>query len=151
MLTTLFVAARIVANPVSNVFQKQLAQRGANPIFIIAATHAMLTLAVLPILAGASGGGLGAGFWTNMGICAVLAVASNVLLVYALRGSDLSVLGPINAYKPVVSLGLGVFLLGEVPTGAGCGWGVFGLGGELLHRRSRRGPVPRQCVPLVLS
>ena len=32
MLTVLFVVARIVANPVSNVFQKQLAQRAANPI-----------------------------------------------------------------------------------------------------------------------
>jgi hypothetical protein len=32
MFTVLFVVARIVANPVSNVFQKQLAQRAANPI-----------------------------------------------------------------------------------------------------------------------
>ena len=49
MLTSLFVAARIVANPISNVFQKQLAQQSAEPLFIIGATHALLTPArVLP-------------------------------------------------------------------------------------------------------
>ena len=52
MLTALFVAARIIANPVSNVFQKQLTQRSANPIFIIGATHGLLTLATLPLLFG---------------------------------------------------------------------------------------------------
>ena len=64
-------------------------------------------------------------FWVNMVICAVLAVAGNVLLVFALRSTDLSVLGPINAYKAVLSLVLGVFLIGEVPT-------AFGLVGVLL-------------------
>jgi drug/metabolite transporter (DMT)-like permease len=68
---------------------------------------------------------LATAFWVDMGICAVLAVAGNALLVYALRASDLSVLGPINAYRAVLSLVLGVFLLGEVPT-------AFGLAGVLL-------------------
>src|ERR1035441_4658843 len=45
----LFVVAQIVANPVSNVFQKQLTQRSANPLFIIGATDALLALAVLPL------------------------------------------------------------------------------------------------------
>jgi drug/metabolite transporter (DMT)-like permease len=119
MLTTLFVVVRVVANPVSNVFQKKLAQRGASPIFIIAATHAILTLAVLPILTGASWTVPPPEFWTNMGICAVLAVSGNVLLVYALRRTDLSILGPTSAYKAVISLVPGVLLLGEVPTALG--------------------------------
>jgi drug/metabolite transporter (DMT)-like permease len=125
MLTGLFVVARIVTNPVSNVFQKQLAQRGANPIFIIAATHALLTLVALPILAVLQWTDLDASFWTNMAVCTVLAVAGNALLVAALKRSDLSVLGPVNAYKAVLSLGLGVVLLGEVPT-------VFGALGVFL-------------------
>lgn len=113
------MAARVVANPVSNVFQKQLAQDGANPFFIIATTHAILTLAAIPILAVVQRVELRLGFWMNIGVCAVLAVTSNTLLVYALRLTDLSVLGPVNAYKAVLSLGLGVFLLGEVPTAFG--------------------------------
>ena len=126
MLTALFVVARIVANPVSNVFQKQLTQRSANPLFIIGATDALLTLAALPLLfLGALPLRLGAGFWPNMVIAASLAVGSNVLLVYALQSTGLSVLGPINAYKSVVSLVLGVFLLGEIPA-------PLGLAGVLL-------------------
>src|SRR5216683_1366200 len=67
MLTSLVVIARIVSNPLSNVFQKQL----------------------------------------------------------ALRSADLSVLGPINAYKAVLSLLLAVVLIGELPT-------LFGLIGVAL-------------------
>jgi len=118
MLTALFVVARIVANPVSNVFQKQLAQRSAGPLFIIAAIHALLTLACLPIVF-LFPLPLDPRFWTNIAICAVLAVAGNVLLVYALVSAGLSVLGPINAYKSVISLVLGVFLIGEIPTPMG--------------------------------
>ena len=120
MLTALFVVARIVANPVSNVFQKQLTQRSANPLFIIGATDALLTLAVLPLfLLGLVPLELGAAFWTNMVVAASLAVGSNVLLVYALQSTGLSVLGPINAYKSVISLILGIFLLGEIPAPKG--------------------------------
>lgn len=117
MLTWLFVAARVVANPISNVFQKQLVQRSANAIFIIGAVHALLTLAVLPLAAGAFA--LGAEFWANIALCALLAVSSNALLVQALKLTDLSVLGPINAYKSVISLVLGIFLVGEIPTAMG--------------------------------
>jgi drug/metabolite transporter (DMT)-like permease len=124
MLTGFFVAARIIANPVSNVFQKQLTQRSANPIFIIGATHALLTLGTLPILWAASTPASAEGFWTNIVLCAMLAVVGNALLVYALKWSDLSVLGPINAYKAVISLVLGVFLIGEFPTPIGLA-GVF--------------------------
>jgi drug/metabolite transporter (DMT)-like permease len=120
MPTALFVVARILANPISNLFQKQLARRSSNPLFIIGATHALLTLAVLPfVFLGIPLSELSLAFWSNISLCATLAVASNVLLVYALANADLSVLGPINAYKSVISLALGVFLIGEVPTAMG--------------------------------
>jgi drug/metabolite transporter (DMT)-like permease len=60
-----------------------------------------------------------------MVVAAVLAVAGNVSLVTALRSADLSILGPINSYKAVVSLAFGVVLLGEVPN-------VWGAAGVLL-------------------
>lgn len=123
MLTAVFIATRIVANPVSNVFQKKLADGGAHPVFVIAATHALLTAAMLPLAAGAFVAA--PGFWLDIELCALLAVAGNVLLVYALRRTDLSILGPINAYKAVVSLALAAVLLGEIPS-------VTGLAGVLL-------------------
>jgi drug/metabolite transporter (DMT)-like permease len=124
-LTVTFVLTRIVANPVSNVFQKKLADRGAHPVWIIAVTHALLTAVAAPLLGVVSSVELQPGFWTDMALCALLAVTGNVLLVYALRSTDLSILGPINAYKAVVSLALGVVLLGEIPT-------VKGFAGVLL-------------------
>jgi drug/metabolite transporter (DMT)-like permease len=119
MITALFVATRIIANPISNVFQKRLTDAAANPVFIIAVTHALLAAVALPFLAQTRLSVLGTDFWLNMAVSAVLAVVGNVLLVYALRFSDLSVLGSINAYKAIVSLVLGIFLIGEVPSAAG--------------------------------
>lgn len=127
-MTALLVLARVVANPIANVFQKQLTRDGAHPLFIIAATHALLTLGSLSAFAAGvvpPPSALSAAFWMNMSVCAVLAVAGNVLLVYALRSTDLSLLGPINTYKAILGLVLGVFLLGEVPT-------MFGLAGVVL-------------------
>lgn len=127
MLFALFVIARIFANPVSNLFQKQLAQRSANPAFIVAATHALLTIVCLPL---AFPPPPDTDFWTNMVISAVLAVAGNVLLVYALESTGLSVLGPINAYKSVIGLVLAIFLIGEVPTRTGLVGVAFILAGS---------------------
>jgi uncharacterized membrane protein len=124
-LTALFVLARIVANPVSNVFQKQLARRGMHPLAVIGATHALLAVATLPLLAGPVSLAQSAGFWANITACALLAVASNVLLVYALRAADLSLLGALNAWKAVIGLMLAVFLVGELPN-------LPGLAGVLL-------------------
>jgi drug/metabolite transporter (DMT)-like permease len=119
VLTTLFIAVRIFANPISNVSQKQLTQRSAHPVFII--TVVFGALAALCAVWWTTLGTIEVppGVWTTMLIAAMLAVASNVLLVYALREADLSLLGPINAFKSVVSLVLGVLLIGERPTTAG--------------------------------
>jgi drug/metabolite transporter (DMT)-like permease len=126
MLTWLFILVRIVANPLSNVFQKQLAERSASPIFVIGLVHLCLALACLPWLW--IRGGISfvpADVWINMLVAAMLAVAGNTLLVYALRSTDLSLLGPINAYKSVIGLIIGVFLIGEYPS-------LIGITGILL-------------------
>src|SRR4051794_21598939 len=138
MITALAVATRIIANPVSNVFQKRLADATAHPLFIITATHALLTIMALPLLAGVHLTLLTADFWINMVVSAMLAIVGNSLLVFALRFGDLSVLGSINAYKAILSLVLGIFLIGEIPSAAGLAgvllilfWGHFvrGRGG----------------------
>jgi drug/metabolite transporter (DMT)-like permease len=168
LLTVLLVGARILANPVSNVFQKQLTRRSFHPVVIIGATHALLSLAVLPVLPvvpGTSDFLAQSAFWWNLIFCAVLAVASNGLLVEALRTSDLSVLGPINAYKALISLGLGVFWLGEKPTAIGLlgmglilagSYGVMDRAPEQSRRRAwtdflRERGVQLRFAALVLS
>ncbi len=118
----LAVVARILSNPLANVFQKVLTQRGAHPLFIIFAGHALLSCACAPFLFSAWRVA-GTGFWFDIWFCALLAVAGNALLVEALKRSDLSVLGPINAYKSVLSLIPGMIFLQEFPNA----WGLAGI------------------------
>ena len=125
MLTVLVVALRILANPLANVFQKRLVQGAIHPLVVIGMTHALLTVLVLPFAARVEWHALPPAFWSNMALCAVLAVVGNTLLVAALHRTDLSLLGPINAYKAVVSLALAALVLGEVPN-------TYGLFGVLL-------------------
>lgn len=47
----------------------------------------------------------------------------NGFLVKALQKGDLSVLGPINSYKSVIGIVVGIILLGEIPNR----WGVLGI------------------------
>src|SRR5215467_442477 len=136
MLTALAVFVRIVANPASNVFQKRLTQRAAHPLVVIGATHGLLSLATLPFLSSITWSELGPAFWTNMSASAALAVSGNVLLVAALSTADLSVLGPINAYKPVLSLAPGLILLGEMPSALGAaGLALIVAGSALIVER----------------
>jgi drug/metabolite transporter (DMT)-like permease len=125
MFTALAVALRIVANPLANVFQKRLVGGAIHPLVVIGMTHALLTVLVLPFVIDVEWRTLAPAFWSNMALCAVLAVAGNALLVAALHRTDLSLLGPINAYKAVLSLALATVVLGEVPN-------AFGIAGVLL-------------------
>jgi drug/metabolite transporter (DMT)-like permease len=119
MLTSLFVLIRIFSNPFSNVFQKKLTNNSSDPLFIILITHGLLTLVCLPFLFFQPLRNLSAAFWLNIIISVLLAIAGNTLIVAALKSTDLSILGPINAYKSVVSVILGIFMLSEFPTLAG--------------------------------
>jgi len=143
-LTTIWIAIRIVANPVANAFQKRLTAAPAHPVFIIAATHALLTIVVLPLLASAPLASLRTAFWVNMAVSATLAIVGNTLLVHALKAGELSVLGSINAYKAIVSLVLGIFLVREVPNAAGLIGVLLILAGSTIvvergEGQSRRG------------
>ncbi|MGE5378172.1 MAG: EamA family transporter [Bacteroidota bacterium] len=125
MVTSLFIFTRIVSNPLSNVFQKKLTGNSARPVFIILVTYILLALVMLPVLFRLPPVHLGASFFINMFLCVLLAIAGNTLIVAALRLTDLSILGPINAYKSILSLLLGIFILGEIPT-------LLGAAGILL-------------------
>ncbi|UFH55299.1 EamA family transporter [Spirosoma sp. KNUC1025] len=162
-LTSFAVLIRIVANPLSNVFQKQLTQHSADPLFIISATYGFLMLACLAFWPQLRFSGLPSTFWQSIVITGLLAMVGNVFLVKALQIGDLSVLGPINAYKSVVGLIIGIFLLKEIPGW----WGLLGIlliiGGSyivLTDKRQRtsfswsvfrRPEVKLRLIALVLS
>ncbi len=123
MLLSLIVLCRIVANPFSNVFQKVLTKRSADPLFVIVLTHALLSIVCLPLIL-ILRPDLSHVFWLNISVVVILTVSGNALMVQAVKLSDLSVLGPVNAYKSIISLIPGMILLGESPGTLG----IAGLG-----------------------
>ena len=93
------------------------------------ATYCTLALLSLPMLFGVR---FSAALWRSAALLASVDVAGNVLLVAALERTALSILGPINTYKAVLSLFFGVVIIHEIPTRAAvCGVALV-LGGSLL-------------------
>ena len=126
------ILLRIGASSWMNVLQKKLAARQVDPLLIVTATFVSLTFLVLPFLAFYPLWGLSAAFWRHMLWVALLDAPGNFFLVKAIKLSALSVLGPLNSYKPAVALLMGILLLGEIPTLQGLvGVGII-IGGSLL-------------------
>ena len=123
MLTVLAVVFRILANPLANVFQKQLANNRADPLFINFVTYLFLGLLSGIYAISINWMRFPKEFWFfSIGV-GFLGALGNGFLIKALQQGDLSILGPVNAYKSVVSLVVAFFLLGEVP---GI-WGGLGI------------------------
>lgn len=117
------VFLRVISNPLGNVFQKQLTKQGAHPLWINFLTYLLLTCACLVGLSFFEIGNLGQDFWLYSIIGGILGALGNGLLIKSLQKGNLSILGPINSYKSIIGLVLGVFLLGEVPNV----WGILGI------------------------
>lgn len=121
------VVFRIVSNSLGSVFQKRLAARGRRPFFVNATTFFLLTLACVGPALSFDSTGFGPIFWRDVVVSGVLCAVGNACLVAALGRGELSILGPINAWKAVVGLIFAFFLLGEAPTFPAL-FGVFLIG-----------------------
>lgn len=58
-------------------------------------------------------------FWIDSMLGGVLDALGNLAMLAALRATDLSVFGPLNAIRPILALFFGWIFLNESPTGAG--------------------------------
>ena len=121
------VILRIVSNSFGAVFQKRLAARGRRPFFVNAATGALLTFACVGPAFSVDWTRFAPTFWRDVVFSGVLCALGNACLVAALGRGELSILGPINAWKAVVGLTFAFFLLGEAPTFPAL-FGVFLIG-----------------------
>jgi drug/metabolite transporter (DMT)-like permease len=123
LFTSIAVVLRILSNPLGNVFQKQLTTKGNPPLIVNFITYFILSFLCVFMAWSVAWRDLPLAFWLYAvagGICGAL---GNGFLVKALETGDLSVLGPINAYKSVVGIIVGIFLLHEIPDV----WGVAGM------------------------
>lgn len=123
-ILTIAILLRIFSNPFANVFQKKLTIKGLSPLFVNFLTYFILGLICLAFTFQLSWSNISVDFWIDSIIMGLLGALGNLFLVKALQAGDISVLGPINAYKAVISMLIGVVLLHEIPDG----WGLVGVG-----------------------
>ncbi len=115
MLTAILAAAlRIISNPVLNALQKNLCKTSSayNTNF---KTYFLLALFCLPLFFVFYFKTLNPQIilWALIG--GLFGAIGNRFLISALNCGELSVLGPINSYKPVAALVFGIIVLGEIP------------------------------------
>ncbi len=116
MLIILILALffRIISGCVANVYQKKLTQNNCRPLAVNAATYFLLSILCIP-LAFVYCKSFGTDIIYTAMIVGVLGALGNGFLVKALQNGDLSILGPINAYKSVFGLVFAFILLKEIP------------------------------------
>jgi drug/metabolite transporter (DMT)-like permease len=122
LLTSIALIVRIFSNPLANVFQKKLTGGGNHPLLVNFLSYLFLSLVCLIISFAISWPALTSEFWVYSILGGVAGAVGNGFLVKALQTGDLSVLGPINAYKSVVGMIVGIILLRELPNA----WGAIG-------------------------
>ena len=118
------VILRILSNPFANVFQKQLTAKKNHPLMVNFLSYLMLSLVCTLIAIRIKWTELPVSFWYFSVLSGIAGAVGNGFLVKALQKGDLSVLGPVNAYKSVIGIIGGVLLLHEIPNI----WGMIGIG-----------------------
>ena len=127
------VVGRLLFSSFANVFQKKLANQGLHPFFIVMASYLVLTIICVPLLWTFNPFTLNQTFWINIFFAALLDMAGTLFLVMSLSKTDLSVFGPLNAYKVVISMFLAMLFIGEIPNTQGfIGIAVIVLGSYFL-------------------
>ncbi len=121
---------RIFVNPLANVFQKKMTDGGFDPLILSFSTYLFLSLAGIPYALFVDWTRLTPSFWCYAAIVGLLGALGNGFLVLAMKYGELSVLGPINAYKSVVGILVGAMLLAEIPNLAACLGVMLIIGGS---------------------
>ena len=114
LATILALNLRIFSNPFSNVMQKKLSKNGLNTLYINFLMYFGLSIVCLFLLPHFKIISNEVWVWAFVG--GFFGASGNAFLIKALECGDLSVLGPINSYKPVVAMLVGIFMLGEIPS-----------------------------------
>jgi uncharacterized membrane protein len=114
-LELFIVLGRILSASFANVFQKKLTHYDLHPLFIVMVSYFILSIICIPLLFSFVSEGLTTAFWFNIFFSALLDMAGTIFLVMSLSKTDLSVFGPLNAYKVLVSMILAMIFLDEFP------------------------------------
>ena len=111
----LFILIRVFSNPIANVFQKKLSV-DCSSVIINLYTYLFLSIICLFNLHILNGFNFTSEFIILVLICGLLCTMGMVCMIKAVNLGELSVLGPINSYKSIISLIIAFFLLKEIPS-----------------------------------
>jgi drug/metabolite transporter (DMT)-like permease len=150
-LEIVFVFGRLFLSSVSNVFQKQLSHHGLHPFYIVATTYAVLSALSLPLALNAALSQLSPPFWFNVFLASLFDVGGWMFMVMSLSKTDLSVFGPLNAYKVVISMLLAIVFLGEIPTAQGFTGIMIIVAGSFLLLPPPNGAPQNRFAQLLLN
>ena len=118
MTGILALIIRILSNPYSNVIQKRLCSKGLCALWVSFFAYFILSvLCIFPALT-INWADFSTKLWLYASLGGFAGALGNWFLVEAIKCGELSVLGPVNSYKSVISVIFAYFLLGEIPSGA---------------------------------
>ena len=141
----IFIFVRVVLSVTANALQKRLLLDRAGVGHTWVLTYSMM---LLPAIIWALPLPRGAEFWQNVAIGGVLDALGNLAMVAALRSTDISVFGPLNAVRPILALMFGWMFLREAPTAVGlAGIAVTVGGGVILFSENSAPRAERAQAP----
>ncbi|MEC4749269.1 EamA family transporter [Methylomicrobium sp. Wu6] len=144
-----FVFGRLFLSSISNVIQKQLSHQGLHPFYIVATTYAVLAVLALPFFINGAFSELSTSFWINVFLASLLDVGGWMFMVMSLSKTDLSVFGPLNAYKVVISMLFALVFLDEMPTLQGFAGVIVIVAGSFFLLPPANGAAPNRFATLL--
>jgi uncharacterized membrane protein len=132
MFETIFILGRVAVGPAADLFKKRLAEAKADPLFVVLVTFAFVAAVSWPVLFFVKMPAADSHFWLNMAAAAFFDTAGMVLVMMAIGVTELSIYGPLNAYKPAITLALGAAFLGEMPGAGGLAGVAVIIAGSVL-------------------
>lgn len=113
--TVCLVFLRIISNPIANAAQKALTGHiSARAINFL--SYFIMSLALVPYALNIDWRDYSCEFWLYVLCAGFLCALGTQCLIKALSIGELSIIAPINAYKCVIGLISGFFVLGEIPS-----------------------------------
>jgi drug/metabolite transporter (DMT)-like permease len=119
MLLVWLIIGRVLASSASAALQKRLAARGLSPTTLFAAGIGVVAIVLAPLSFWRPLSALPDAFWLYVVLAVSLDVPGNILLAKSFHEGELSVVGPLAAYKPALGLAFAALWLGETPSAAG--------------------------------
>jgi uncharacterized membrane protein len=128
----LLIILRVILSVSANAIQKKLLLNRAGVTHTWILTYGIM-LGPATLIALFHRSNMSSEFWRDILLGGGLDAIGNLAMVAALRATDISVFGPLNALRPVLALLFGFIFLGEHPSATGLtGIAITFVGGIIL-------------------